>query len=68
MNRIGSKAQQGSISVAAMAVALALTVHAAFGVMLYNGTTAGQRSYKNWFNSAPTLAANSVAAKVCNKG
>ena len=51
------------------AAALALTVNAAFGMVLSNASTDGQKIYHAWYNSGDTMVADASSAvrKLCAK-
>ena len=52
------------------AVALALTVNAAFGMALSHASTSGQKIYNAWYNDAGNMYADasSVLRKHCARG
>jgi biopolymer transport protein ExbB/TolQ len=68
MNSI-KQAQGRGVSMMAMGLAFALTVNAAFGLVLAKASTNGQRYYNAWFSSSNTMMADaSVAQHRISKG
>jgi regulator of RNase E activity RraA len=64
-------AQGRGFPVMLVAMAMALTVNAAFGVALTRVSTNGQRIYQAWINSAGDTMyadASGVMRKLCEKG
>lgn len=65
----GHKAKRG-FPVMVVAMGLALTVNAAFGMVMGNATTHGQRIYDAWYGSGVVMYADASNAlrRICDKG